>query len=162
MALCTLLQTEYLAQKLSKYYVSFKTNNGTLYFIRPQKIYHSATGQFVYDMTASTRSDSLTLNFSYYDPSILDTDSLVLNLGSRVCAAPLTKLFVESGRRKWHYRMSARLSLKDSEAFFAQSDPATLQISCKGKTILLKPKASKWKKFASLNIRIFHLIRLNN
>lgn len=161
LVLFALLQTEFRAQKLSKFYVSFKTNQGTLYFIRPQSIYHSSTGYFVYDITASSQSDSLTLNFSYYDPALLESDSLLLDLGSRMCASPLTKLFVEAGRKNWHYRMSSRFSLNDTEAFFAQSDPPSIQISCKTKKLLLKPKASKWKKYSSLNRRIFHLIRLN-
>lgn len=159
--ICILLQTELGAQKLSRYYVSFKTTNGTLYFIRPQNMYRSATGHFSYDITASSQSDSLTLNFSYYDPAILEPDSLILGLGSKKCGSPLSKLFVESGRKNWHYRMSARFSMKDTEAFFAQSDPPSIQISCKEKSLSMSAKTSKWKKYAPLNMRIFHLIRLN-
>lgn len=150
------------AQKLSKYYVSFKAPNGTLYFIRPQKGYKSEKGdRLKYDMTLLSSSDSLTLNFSYFDPLPLEPDSLTLTIGDRSCVSPLSKIFVETSKKNWHYRLSARFAVKDQEEFFKQEKASAMVLSSKDRKIVLNCKSSFWRKYAPINLRIFQLVRYN-
>lgn len=149
-------------QKLSKYYVSFKAPNGTLYFIRPQKGFRSDKGQNLkYDMTLLSSSDSLTLNFSYFDPGTLEPDSLLMHSGNGIVSSALSKIFVETSKKNWHYRYSARFAVKDAEDFFKQENPSDFILSCKEKNFRLTCKSSHWRKYSPINLRIFQLVRYN-
>ena len=152
------------AQKINKYYVSFKQAKGTLFFIRPQKGFKSTPNHshFTYDMTCISGSDSLSLNFSYFDKTPRALDSLALLIGPKRRSSSLQKIFIETKKSYWHYRFTTRLAVKDVEAFFNLTEGALFQLIEKESVIGLDCKKRKWKKNSQINRKIFQLIRYNN
>ncbi|MBL7901541.1 MAG: hypothetical protein JNK73_06065 [Bacteroidia bacterium] len=150
-------------QKIKKYYVSSMQQKGTLYFIRPQKGFKNKTygSTFIYDITCHSSSDSLTLNFSYVDKNIRMLDSLQLLGGSIKLTTPLSKIFVETQKSSWHYRFTTRFALKDVEGYFNENEMGSMALVEKNKAIPLVTSKKNWKKYASINAKIFQLIRYN-
>lgn len=153
----------FYGQKIKKYYVSSMQQKGTLYFIRPQNGFKNKSlgSSFVYDITCFSSSDSVTLNFSYVDKNSRMLDSLHLLGGSTKRSAPLSKIFVETQKSSWHYRFTSRFALKDLESFFNENETGHMALKDKNNAIPLSTSKKKWKKYASINTKIFQLIRYN-
>ncbi len=160
---CLLKPGVFQAQKIKNHYVSSIQQKGTLYFIRPQKGFKNkrAGSSFVYDMTCFSSSDSVTLNFSYFDKNSRTLDSLYLMAGSIKTGFPIVKIFIETKKSRWHYRFTSRVSLNDLEAFFKATEMGTMALIEKHKPIPLTSTKRRWKKYAAINTRIFQLIRHN-
>ncbi|MCU0360166.1 MAG: hypothetical protein MUF75_05515 [Bacteroidia bacterium] len=152
------------AQKIKKYYVSFKQEKGTLFFIRPQDGFKNASlhSHLKYDITCLSGSDSLTINFSYFDKTSRTLDSLALQTGAKRSASALKKIFIETQKSYWHYRFSARFSIRDAEDFFNQVMAPKLEVVDKKDTIVLTCKKRTWEKNSKINQKIFQLVRYNN
>ncbi len=151
------------AQKIKKCYVSSIQQKGTLYFIRPQKGFKNKSygSSFVYDMTCFSSSDSVTLNFSYFDKNNRALDSLCLIGQSKKITALVSKIFVETKKTKWHYRFTSRILFSDLEIFFNENEIGTMALIDKKNTIPLYASKKRWKKNAAINAKIFQLIRYN-
>ncbi len=152
-----------LSQNLEKHYISFKQDQGTLFFIRPQKGFKNAAekSHLTYDITCKTGSDSSTLNFSYFDKTPRVLDSLCLLIGSKNISSTLIKLFVETKKNVWHYRYSSRFLNRDLEDFFDSTHEAKIIIIDKKNRIQLSCTNKRWKKISAINRKIFQLIQLN-
>ncbi len=149
-------------QKIKKYYVSSIQPKGTLYFIRPQKGYKNTSyrSSFIYDITCFSRADSVTLNFSLFDKNSRTIDSLCLIGTSKKTCVPVTKIFVETKKSAWHYRFTSRISIEDVEHFF-NGGMGNFALIEKNKNIPLVTNKKRWKKYATINTKIFQLIRYN-
>ncbi|HQQ95007.1 MAG TPA: hypothetical protein PLQ93_10670 [Bacteroidia bacterium] len=153
----------YSAQNINSYYVSSRVDKGSIYFIRAQKGFKSKPGanKLRYDMTYLLGKDSVTFNFSYFDKKPIVCDSLVLINGSKRLSSALSKIFIETKGKKWHYRYGAKFSFKDTQAFFNPEQEALMLLICKNAVVELHCKKRLWKKHAGVNTRIFELINLN-
>jgi len=151
------------AQNVSKYYTSLLQEENTLYFILPQDGFHNKerNSQFEYDITYSTKMDSVTLNFSYYDKEEADFDGIELKFQDKRVSNSLDRIFVEAEKKQWHYRYTTRLSLKDIEHFFATAKSPQIILNKANKTIELFVKPKKWEKQRLIINKILKLIRLN-
>ena len=65
-------------QNISKHYVSSSQDGGILYFAFPQRGFNSIKekNKLIYDITHHTADSFATLNFSYYDKSSIEIDSV--------------------------------------------------------------------------------------
>lgn len=152
------------AQKINNHYVSYIQQKGTLYFIRPQKGFKNKGygSSFIYDITCLSSSDSVTINFSYFDKNSRILDSLYLIRGSKRILVPVSKIFIETKKANWHYRFTTRVLLSELETFFVENEIGTIALIEKNTTIPLYTSKKKWKKNAAINTKIFKLIRYNN
>jgi hypothetical protein len=149
----------FFSQNLSKHYSSQHQENGTLYFIYPQKGFHAASGSLRFDITYLSPEDSVVFNFSYLDKSLRSIDSIIFISGARKVASPVRKLFLESKGKKWYHRYSAKLTFNDLRTFFENKTPPQIQLHTRENSLLmLKAKKRAWKKISAITIRIFTLI----
>jgi hypothetical protein len=155
--------TSISAQKIKGYYVSSLVEQGTIYFIRPQKGFKNSEhhSKLLYDMTYLMGKDSVTFNYSYYDKSALAPDSIAFKHTSVHFISATKKIFIEPKHSKWHYRFTCRVALKDIKTFFEEEQVPSITISGKGKFITLQCGKAKWKKHAAANTKIFQLIEMN-
>lgn len=151
------------AQKISKYWVSTKQDNGTLYYILPQEGFKSKEhrSELVYDITVMSSRDTSSVNFSYFDEKELAIDSLVFIMDDSIFPVRTEKIFVETEKKSWHYRYSADVPFNLLRGLFNRSHPPEIMLVAQPVDLTLRMKPGKWKKLSAVNQRIFTLINQN-
>jgi len=151
------------AQDLSKYYTSIIQNNYVLYYIAPQKGFYHDKNIFIYDITYLSKSDSITLNFSFFNKNLLILDSISLCINDECVTSKLQKIFIEHNKNKWQYRYSSKFSFNFIYSFFTENNNKPKIILHSGSApILLNINKNKWEKLSNLNNKIFSMIKANN
>ena len=160
LALCV---TTTQAQKISKYYTSRLQEANKLFFIFPHDGFQNRElhSHLEYDLTYLTEKDSITMNFSYFDEEEREIDSISFNLSGMELVSPAKRIFVETHKKKWHYRYSAELLYDDLERLFKQGETPELLLHCRKSTVQLLIKKGTWKKQAMINGKIFRLMQYN-
>jgi hypothetical protein len=150
-------------QNISKNYSSSIQNNGMLYFVFPQKGFENNKyrGKLTYDITYLTSKDTATLNFSYFEKSKRDIDSISFSNEAIKFSGSVKKIFIETNKLNWHYRYSTKVSFTDLNSFFIPNSNPKITIYSKQGDILLSTKQSDWIKKASKTKKILTLISLN-
>lgn len=158
-----LLTSTINGQNISKYYTSSLQGNGTLYFIFPQSGFNNnkINSKLIFDITYLTTNDTVTLNFSYFDKSNRDIDSVVFIGDNKKYSSSVKKIFIETKKRKWHYRYSSKILFTDLNIFFIQSDKPKIILYTQQGVVELTIKARIWKKQSSVTKKILTLIKYN-
>lgn len=152
------------AQKLSKYYTSKVQEKGELYFLFPHYGFcnRAADSELEYDLTYLTSQDSVTLNFSYIDEHRRSLKSMTFVYAGKKLSNKVHRIFVDSKKKKWHYRYSTRFSYADLDQLFSQKNiPSIILGDSKSGDIKLQIKKGKWEKQALIAAKIFELINYN-
>lgn len=150
-------------QNISKHYTSSLQSNGMLYFILPQSGFknNKINSTFIYDITYLTTNDSLTLNFSYYDKSNRDIDSIMFMCDTSQITCSTEKIFVETKKQKWHYRYSTQILFTDLNNFYSQTANPKIILYSEQEIVELHIKAKHWEKQSSVARKILTLIKHN-
>jgi hypothetical protein len=150
-------------QHISRYYTSSLQEKGTLYFIFPQSGFSNdkIKGEFIYDITCLTKNDTATLNFSYFEKSNRDIDSIAFVGIYKKYSGSVKKIFIETKKQKWHYRYTSKILFADLYDFFNQSDKPKIILYTQQGVVELTIKARIWKKRSSVTGKILTLIKYN-
>ncbi len=113
------------AQSAQGRYSSFRTKDGMLFFIHPQKLKDiSGIKRFEYDMTLLSWTDSVTVNFSFESSSLDPVTDLELTTASGTtpcdCFSPL---FVDAKKHHYEIRITSRFSFAEIKKIFASETP---------------------------------------
>lgn len=151
------------AQDLSKYYTSIMQNDYVLYYIAPQKGFYNDKNIFTYDITYLSKSDSITLNFSFFNKYLLILDSISLCINDECVTSKLQKIFIEQNKNKWQCRYSSKFSFNFIYSFFTENNnKPKIILHSSSAPILLNINKNKWKKLSNLNNKIFSVMKANN
>lgn len=150
-------------QNISKHYTSSTQDGGKLYFILPQSGFknNKLKSELIYDLTYLSSSDSIVLNFSYFDKSEINIDSIALFYDNHETTSQVKTLFVEANKRKWHYRYSTKLNFDDIDSFFNQNSEPKIVLWTQNKPLELYVKPRIWKKQSSIIKKILTMIKYN-
>lgn len=159
----SLLPAPALAQNIKNKYVTSSQANGTLYFVFPLSGFAAdgKGGRYRYDLTLLSAGDSVTINFSYVDPSTLVLDSLVLGDGNLRSAFPTKRLQVEPKGKGWHYRYTARVPMEWLAVWSERPHPPGLTLIANSGPIPLHISRGRWKDHSHLITRILQLVAYN-
>jgi len=150
------------AQNITKDYVSSNQPDGILYYIVPQKGFQNNQTRIEYDITYKTSSDSAIFNFSCFDKSEKEIDSLGLRIADKIVFLHPKRIFVEPKKNAWHYRYTSAILLSDLAAFYKQgADTAKMIIYSPAGKAEAGIKSSAWQDQSSKLTRIFTMINLN-
>jgi len=151
------------AQKISKYYTSSMQENGTLYFIEPKQEFKNKKERckLSYDLTCLTTKDSIALNFTYLDDAIIVIDSIGFIQDNKRISSNTEKIFIETDKKLWKHRYSAKFLFNDINSIFQQGKKTTVLIYYESKTMQLEMKNSKWKKESDIMSKILTLVEAN-
>lgn len=148
-------------QNISKHYTSSIQSNGMLYFILPQSGFknNKVNSTFIYDITYLTTNDSVTLNFSYYDKSNRDIDSIMFMRDNSEITSNTEKIFVETKKKKWHYRYSTQILFTDLNNFYSKPDNPKIILYSGQEIVELYIKTKHWEKQSAIIRKILTLIK---
>lgn len=151
------------AQNISRYYKSSVQGNSMLYFVMPKMEFESGIdgGKLNYDITYLSANDSATLNFSYFDNSAKQIDSIAFIQYPKKFSSSTKKLFVESQKFKWHHRYSSKFFFNDLIFLFNQDDRPKIFIYTKSGVNELTISQSEWKKNSDIVTEILSMIKIN-
>ncbi len=148
------------SQKISKHYSSSLQQNGTLYFIFKLKEFRSNSSDFKYDLTYLSTGDSVTLNFSIFDESNVEIDSIRLVKNSFDKTAKSERIFIEPKKGSWHGRFTTKFLFTDLEKFYGDELPKIILYAKKGPMEFTINKGA-WKDQSELVNKIFMVIKYN-
>lgn len=151
------------AQKISKYYTSSMQENGVLYFIEPEQEFKNKLerSKFSYDMTYLTTKDSIFLNFTYSDNTIIVIDSISFVQGNKRISSNTEKLFIEADKEIWKHRYSAKFLFNDINSIFQQGKKPIVLIYYESEIMQLEIRNSKWRKQSEIMSKILTMIKAN-
>lgn len=163
LALLILITENINAQNISKHYISTQSEQGILYFILPDKQFknNETDSKLIYDITYKTINDSVILNFSFYDMTQININSIVFALDEHKFRSPANKLFIATKKQKWHYRYSAKFLFEDINTIFNSTTPPEITIISDQGNKELKTRPGKWKKHSAIVKKIITLIKYN-
>ncbi|MBK8586980.1 MAG: hypothetical protein IPN88_16825 [Bacteroidetes bacterium] len=147
------------SQKISKHYSSALQQNGTLYFIFEQNDFSCNSSDFKYDLTYLSSGDSITMNFSIFDQSNIEIDSIRLVKDTCNLSAKADRIFIEPKKNKWHGRFTTKFLFADLEKFYGEGIPEIILMQKRRNGFTISKGA--WKKQAELVNKIFMVIKYN-
>ena len=122
-----LCSTSGSAQKLEKYYTSSTQGDYVLYFLLPSKPYKSdqANCKFQYDLTYASNTDSVVMNFSFWNDTLSQVSHIRLeNMNEK---QEVQKIYVDKDKSSWLIRLSAKFPKQIMEAYF-ESERGAVEI----------------------------------
>lgn len=158
------MNTYFLDQKLSKYYVSSVQKNGVLYVLNPQQGFKNRklSSQLIYDITYSTVKDSATMKFSYFDKRSFNINSISLLIDGKEVSMPTEKISVGSHKKKWEYRYASLFLYKELCTFFDQTNSPQIYLQTDKGVVKLGISNKQWRIISTITRRIFTLIHHNH
>jgi len=161
--LLLLMTSTIYGQNISKHYTSSLQEKGTLYFILPQSGFENKNikSNLVYDITYSTKNDTVIFNFSYFDKMKRTLDSVALVNVNQRFSSIANKIFIETKKSEWHYRYSSKFLFTNINIFFNQPGNPKIILYTEQGMVELKIKTKIWKKQSSVTKKILTLIKYN-
>lgn len=136
---------------------------GVLYFILPKSGFKNIKqkSELNYDITYFSANDSATLNFSYFDKPFQTIDSLLFTTGNKIHSFRVKRIFIETKKKKWHYRYSTTIAFKDLIGIFNHTERVEIILYTQHDPIALNIKPKTWNKQSAVLEKIFTLIKHN-
>ena len=153
-----------LAQNISKYYTSSIQDKGTIYYIYPQSGFKNKKrkSEFTYDLTYMSNSDSVRINYSYFDKSSALIDSISFFAPDKsVITSKAHKIFIEEKKQRWQYRYACAFLFPDLKKIFDQKEPPTIILYTRQGASPLYINKKSWKNQSAIIAKIFELFMLN-
>lgn len=152
-----------LGQNIKNKYMIRTTDEGSILFFFPQKGYKSkALSNIIeYDITYSTVSDSVTINFTYKSNSALPLDSTLLKNQSFIEKPSTSMIYLEPNGNKWEQRASMKISDQSFRLFMKEENPVDLYIYSKGNEYKYEMSPKNWKKNMDIIKRVYEVFDLN-
>lgn len=151
------------SQNIAKHYVSSNQPHGTLYYIKPQKGFKSKPlkAELIYDITYLSTSDSVVLNFSFYDIRPDKIRSIALQQQNKVLASDVELIFFNLKKKMWEKRYSAKFEINELCDMYKEAEAPVWILYLEGGDIELSINKRKWKKQSEIVSTIFDLIFYN-
>lgn len=156
-----------IAQKIHKEYSFYSNEEGSVYFIHPQKGFKSKDKEvvkdFIYDITYLSTKDSASFTFTYFTENILKADSLTIvgAGGSPIYTGEIEMYFVQPYKGKiWQHRGNLVIPYDILVQLYQNESPYSISLNGR-KTIHYEMKAGTWKKQSSIVLKIFDVIKYN-
>ena len=140
-------------------YNSRMTQDGTLYFIMPYKLKDlSGVKRFVYDMTLLSWTDSVTVNFTFVSPSMLEPADLRLTSGdeSLPCHS-YSPLFIDIKKNNYEIRITSKFSSADIQRLLENAAPLFFRFKQGDEQKSAGYTSGAWAKDRTRLIDIFRL-----
>ena len=154
--LCALSST---AQLNDGRYASRKTQDGTIFFLNPQKLKKtSGIKKFEYDVTLLTWTDSVTVNFTFESDLMTVPEKLRIENSSKSFACNDYKpLFIDLKKNHYEIRISAKFPLCEFEEIIKSLLPPRFVFYQEGKEETAAYSEKGWKKEHKLLNNIYSL-----
>lgn len=152
-----------LSQNVKNKYTSHRTENGSVFFIYPQKGFESKniSEKLEYDITYLSSSDSVTYNFTFVNTVASPVDSVSFKVNERTLTAAAEMLFVSPQKNKWKHRVSVRIPQGDIKELYNQAVPYNLLLHSAKGDIQFDISQKKWDEHKSIVNKIFEIIKYN-
>lgn len=154
------------AQKIHRQYSFRPQEEGSLYFIHPQKGFESkdpeAKKNFIYDITYLSDTDSASFTFTYFTKNVLQADSVKLldAQGHIIYSIPARMFYVQPRKNYWQQRASIAIPYDLLVSLYKEESPYIILLTGQ-KNIQYTMKASTWKKQSGIVSRIFDVVKYN-
>lgn len=158
------------SQNLDDFYVSSPHQDGTLYFVYPQKMAVSDSSQqdcvsaLLYDCTYLNSKDSVVLLCSVFTKEIFKPDSVFIKATGCEIGEKVEVLYYEPYKRKnWVCRIRCKICYRDWSYLYNLPQPYSLELKSidDSKKISYIDSYKKWKKQREYFTKLIHLIDLN-
>ena len=122
------------AQSADGRYISRMTQDGTLYFINPQKLSKTeGIKNFEYDMTLLSWTDSATVNFTFRSGLMAKPENLAIRSGNNVFRCDAFKpLFIDIKKNKYEIRITSRFPISVLATILDNPDPSIFDFTQDG------------------------------
>lgn len=147
------------AQSAGNRYVSRMTQDGTLFFINPQKLNDlSGIKKFEYDMTMLSWTDSITVNFTFESDKMTLPSEVMLRSGTKTYECNnYSSLFIDIKKNHFEIRITSKFLNKDIEEIISRTDPLSFVIKQDGVTETASYNPKKWRKESKMLTDIYKL-----
>ena len=155
--LCILFSLTCAAQSIEKRYSSYISEKGTINFFRPKKLKNNKNmGEFLFDMTYVSNTDSVTINCSINITNGEMVSSAELRNGDkRKSGENVYAIYRNVTKKGYLIRLSARYTLNDIRECFSNGAPLVFYFQLKdGTTCSASYTPSQWKRDSSQVTRI--------
>lgn len=151
------------AQDVKGKYIMRTTDEGSLLFFFPQKGYKnkSLSGNIEYDITYSTVSDSVTINFTYKSDKALPLDSAMLQNKTFTEKPAASMIYIEPDGNKWVQRASIKMPVERFRAFYKNENPVNMLLFSKGNEYKCEMASKAWKKNTAVMNKVFEILDMN-
>lgn len=150
------------SQAIDNRYISHLSNEGITYFFCPKHLRHTQNIEdFTFDMTYHTRSDSVTLNFSFVAKEPVSVKSFFLQSGptERYEGKCVATLFRDVKKKKYEIRTTSKFSLEDIQYVYSKKAPLLFEMNLNnGITGSATYGQSQWNRECRQIIHIINLI----
>ncbi|MFR9651800.1 MAG: hypothetical protein SNG35_07245 [Rikenellaceae bacterium] len=148
-------------QSVKNYYVSKIVDNGTLYHLYPQELFQSSDGDdLAYDITYNSVNDSIALNITVVNDSVLKLKSIAIESENIKLKGELERLFVEPKGKQWLHRYSLNTQAEPLFSLYNLESNPQITLYTSDNEYIYSVKHSAWKKYAPIGNRIFEMIKI--
>ena len=149
------------SQETGDRYASRMTQDGTIFFIMPQKLSKTeGIRRFEYDMTCLTWSDTVTINFTIKSKHIETPENITIGSGDNSYKPVKTKiLFIDLKKNEYEIRTSCQFLWPDIEKIFTDEQKPTFCLSQNGLPESATYKEGKWNKERKTLSNILNLFK---
>jgi hypothetical protein len=150
-------------KNLKKHYTSRTQADGVLYHIfSPSKyIDKAANGDFEFDITHFSASDSITLNFSWYAKQPTAFKYIEWTTQSHSIKTTCNRLFVDKVKKEWNSRYSSKIHFDEFSRLLNSTDGVEISFGESDSIQKIQLKGKTWENHKKIIADIFHLIQLN-
>lgn len=157
--LCLFTIFESQAQSAANRYVSRKTQDGTLFFINPQKLKElSNIKKFEYDMTMLSWSDSTTINFTFESNIMTLPSEVMIKSGTQTYYCKnFSPLFIDIKKNHYEIRITSKFPNSEIEKIIKSPTPPSFVFKQDGVAENASYKAGEWRKESKKLSDIYNL-----
>lgn len=140
-------------------YISRMTQDGTLYFIMPQKIKKlSGIKSFEYDMTLLSWTDSITVNFTFESQQMQAPKDLRLISGNNsIDCNSYSVMFIDIKKKHYEVRITSKFKASEIESVINSPTPPVFSFYQEQENKSASYTQSAWDKDRKKLIDIFNL-----
>lgn len=148
-------------QNIKKHYVSKIQEKGNIYHFFPVSLFKDTDGEKLsYDLTYTSWSDTIVMNFTYVKPEPLQIDSIRYVSGKSQIGGRTDKIYVEPTAKKWIHRYSLKSKADGFFQIYHSNATPEIIIYSEGKSYNYYVDQSGWNKYIPIGRKIFKMIRL--
>ena len=157
---CLLSVTSVFAQKTEDMYVMRHSEEGQLYFVRPNMFY-SADGkaELSYDITYLNTRDTASVKMTIYETTLVSIDSVaIVSNGARFLCDDVASIYKEKDNKRWVHRCDCPFPFNALELAMTAGQAPTVIVYTNKSTLSYSMVANKWAKLRPRFSEIFMLI----
>ena len=155
-----LLTCQLFAQKTEDMYVMRLSQEGSLFFIRPNTLngtINKANLQF--DITHLNSTDTASIKMTTYENTLLNIDSVALLAGdSRYVCNAVIPIYKEKENKSWVHRSDCAFPYRAVKEIMISEEAPTVMVYTDKGTSSYTLAASKWKNLRTHMLEIFMII----